>query len=138
MVGKILFPFISVLLLIGSVNAQSKQKDSFTTSFNCSLKSDGEVTEVKTDSEMRDYIEFELCNNSTIAITGVIFVYTPGYYPRKEAGRYKIRILPRQTGRPRFYFPLLNSDQYTTSNVHIGTVIYADGSRRNTIWNKRN
>lgn len=85
---------------------------------------------------MRDYLEFALCNDSYQAITGVIFIYSPRYYPIKEVGRYKIKIMPGQTGKPRFYLPNYNKDDFNLNNVKIGTVIYADGTKRNTIYKR--
>jgi hypothetical protein len=116
--------------------AQSKKKDSFSESFECARKRDGAGLSEKTDSEMRDYVEFALCNDSYQAITGVIFIHSPQYYPKKEAGRYKIKIMPGQTGKPRFYLPTYNKEDYSLYNMHIGTIIYADGSKRNTIYKR--
>lgn len=127
---------IAIIIVSFSLHAQKKNKKekSFKDAIEQSNKelfcklSDASMAlpELKTDSNLNDYINFKFCNGYEKKIIGVVFGEKQGY-GYVEIGRYKISLMPFKTGNAKLYFNNYINN-YNINKYRIIKVIFFDNS----------
>ena len=90
---------------------------------------------IKTDNNLTDYFEYEICNSSQKTIIGIIVSYDEFYKPtpNKEICRVKTSIIPNVKKKVKVYLPY-NFDGYKSYNIQISRFIYSDGTSKDAVF----
>ena len=129
--------YILLLIIISTTNLHAQKKfkkgefgkliEQSNKEFACSLAdASGALPELKTDSNLNDYINFKFCNSYKTKIIGVVFGEKQGH-GYIEVGRYKMSLMPFKTGNAKLYINY-NINKYNINNYRIIKVIFFDGS----------
>lgn len=86
---------------------------------------------IKTDNNLTDYLEFQICNQSKLKIIGVVVGYDK-YLTRdknkagKEIVRTKVSVLPQSKSKIKVYLPL-GIGSYNVNEISVFKFIYSNG-----------
>lgn len=95
---------------------------------DCSAAKSYNHFEVKTDKNLIDYLEYNVCNEDRyVRIVGVIFAYKQNHMPMKEIGRFKVNIAPLTVGIAKYY-PNLTIDESMYKDIFVYKCIFSDGT----------